>query len=130
MSDNRVTVTFRISGAHGEVLRAAEYLEGGEVNVRPPNIPTSVGPDAWWARSLTLENQDSTEPAISEMLDALDSMQSRLSEATASESLGVELDCTVELDEEPVLLELSATTVTRIAKLRAAFAFDIYDYRE
>jgi len=129
---NKVSVVFRISGAAVEVASLASSLESlnGDLVYRPQSVPPGALPEAWWAIEVSQRNLESTEPVISAVLDRLEPMQSLILSMAGDPRFLMELDCTVEVEEERPVLEVSPPTLERLASLKAALGFEVHDYSE
>lgn len=129
---NKVSVVLRITGATSDIAVLASSLTHlqGEVEQRPLNVPVEALPEAWWAFEITQYNQESTEMAIAEALDRLEPMQVVILNIASDPRFQIELDCAIEIEEERPVIEVSAPTLKRLARLNAALGFEVYDYRE
>lgn len=129
---NKVSVVMRITGTAVDLLGLAASLTSlhGQVEMRPPTVPADALPEAWWAIEVTKRNQESTEMAIAEALDRLAPMYAAIQKVANDPRFQIELDCTVEIEEERPVMEVSAQTLMRLAGLHAALGFEVHDYRE
>lgn len=129
---NKVSVVIRITGKAVDLLGLAASLTSlhGKVEMRHPTVPADALPEAWWAIEVTKRSQDSTEMAIAEALDRLAPMHAAIQKVANDPRFQIELDCTVEIEEERPVMEVSAQTLMRLAGLRAALGFEVHDYRE
>ena len=128
---NKISVVFRISGSAADVVALSLSLgeHGGAVVLRPENVPDDALPQAWWAVEVTLTDQESTENCIVDVLGKLEPVGGVILAAYDSK-FRVELDCTVEINEERPEIEILPQTLRRLAQLNAALSFEVYDNRE
>jgi hypothetical protein len=126
---NSVKVVLRIVGSTAHLLEVEHYLSnfGGQVVQNP--ISGSV-PEAWWCVEITRDNQESTEPAISDVLAALTQLCDRNIKISDDPRFALEVDCTVTIETERPVIEVSRDSVKRLAACGASLGFDVYDYRE
>ena len=129
---NKVSVIFRITGSTTDIAMLASSLTElhGQVVPRSSAVPVNALPDAWWAIEVTQHSQESTEEAIAEVLDRLEPTKAAIQNAANDPRFQVELDCTIEIQEERPVMEVSPHTLARLAGLHAALGFEVYDYRE
>ena len=129
---NKVSVVLRITGSASDVAMLASSLTlfEGRMEQRPFNVPAAALPDAWWAFEVTQQNQESTEVAIAEALDMLEPMEAAILNVANDPRFQIELDCSIEIEEERPVMEVSAHTLRRLARLNATLGFEVYDYRE
>jgi len=129
---NKVSVIVRITGLAADLAALTPSLAQieGKTVLRPETVPDSALPEAWWAIEVVQHNQESTELAIIEALDLLNPLQDTIKDVASDSRLQIEMDCTVDIDTERPVIEVSAHSLKRLACLNAALGFEIYDYRE
>ena len=129
---NKISVIFRISGTTTEIASLAASLESldGDLTYRPESVPRGALPEAWWAIEVSRRDLESTEPVISEVIDKLEPVHSLILSVAGNPKFLIELDCTVEIEENRPVLEVSSTTLERLASLKAALGFEVHDYSE
>lgn len=129
---NKVSVVLRITGKAADLAELATALSSlqGQIETRPPNVPTRSLPEAWWGIEVKRTNQESTELAITDVLDKLDDMRATFQKVAKDPRFQIEVDCTVEIESERPVMEVSAQTLMRLATLHAALGFEVHDYRD
>lgn len=129
---NKISVVFRIAGSGLDVAALNSLLAGiaGKVVSRPDNVPASVLPEAWWAIEVVQRDQESTETVIAETLDALEPLQSEIRKIACDPRFQIELDCTIEINEERPVMEVSSGTLRRLADIGVTLGFEVYDYQD
>lgn len=129
---NKISVVFRISGLWGDLTSLTSILSSLNVALvrRPHLVPRGALPEAWWAIEVIRNNQESTDPVISEVLDRLDPLRASILSIADDPRFRIELDCTVEVEQEWPVLEISSLTLGRIAYFKAALGFEVHDYSE
>jgi hypothetical protein len=131
MSDvtNEVTARIRISGSAHDLLDVVPSLRssGGELYFRKENLPPEVMSEAFWVVEAVLMDQETTEPAISQLLDLADAGGADFAAVCADGRFDVEVECTVDLYSERVIYEVSKNSLRRVCALNASLSFDVYD---
>jgi Domain of unknown function (DUF4279) len=129
---NNISVVFRIAGSANDIaaLAPALALLQGQVVLKPSSVPSRALPEAWWAIEVTQCNQESTEIVIIETLDRVEPIQTVILKIANDLRFQIELDCTIEINENRPEIEVSPLTLKRIARMNAALSFEVYDNRE
>jgi hypothetical protein len=85
-------------------------------------------PLSTWSLSFT-QHSRSTDPAVRELLDALEPVKSALDDfKSANPSVEMGVICTVTVSDEPVSVELLPSTLDRLGSLGYPIVFDVHDY--
>lgn len=129
---NRISVVFRIAGTALDVTSLHSLLACGlgTVESRPSKVPAGVLPEAWWAIEVVQCDQESTEAVIAEALDTLEPMLAEIIKVANNPRFLIELDCTIEIFADRPVLEVSSHSLKRLADIRAALGFEVYDYQD
>jgi hypothetical protein len=128
---NRVTAVIRLSGAVAnlKIIESSVCESGARLVFRPPNVSPEMAPEAALVFEVALSDQESTEPAISQVLDQADAAVDEFAAVCAGGAFAVEVECIVHLYTDPPVYEVSAKTLKRVCALGACLGFDIYDSR-
>ena len=128
---NRVTAVIRLSGTvvNLKIIESSIRMNSARLVFRPPNVSPEMAPEAALIFEIALYNQESTEPAISQVLDQADAAVDEFAAICAGGAFGVEVECIVHLYTERPVYEVSAKSLKRICTMGACLGFDIYDSR-
>lgn len=128
---NNVRIVVRIIGAFSDLLeiQAKLYKLHGQIVNDPQTGSVSKMADAWWYFEMTMENQESTNPVILKALAALDQVRDDIINLSNDIRFSMEMDCTITIEIERPVIELSQHAVKKLAEYGFSMGFDVYDYR-
>lgn len=132
MLSNHIHLVLRVSGRETELR--AEWLPrigGGErdIVVSPCMKLDATTPLAWWFIESQVHGQESIEPAAHELLERFARLVADNAPFLPDSRFKVELDCTVSIDLERPLIDLSARSVELLARFGGRFSVEVYDNR-
>lgn len=128
---NRVAAVIRLSGsaANLKAIQPSILVDSARLALRPPGVPHEIAPEAALVFEVSLINQESIEPAISQVLDLVNVAVVDFAAVSDADAFAVEVECIVHLYAERPVYEISAKTLSRVCALGACLGLDIYDSR-
>lgn len=90
--------------------------------------PHPLVPAAAWSVGFTKQPFESVNDAVEAVLKLIENREDKIKAFASRAGLRISLSCSVNIDEERPVYDLSSDTMKRLSDLGANFIMDIFDY--